>query len=216
MRPRSRTLNIDADRMHSWSAELDAEDSPWHTLTLYGPLDEPIRGSTNVVAEEVNLRIFVESDLDATSGKHVYRSYFGPIQSGKLSQIGFWVDLPIKATEVNIQHIGGTTNGRTTWVRVDMGPSPDTTIPFAILAGTAVPKSITASLPRFSLGPFAPKDLATTERLSSIMQGHDRLFVRFTMSPTTAGDNYAYAAALRTEGGPDGPIWSSGLSIRVR
>ena len=52
--------------------------------------------------------------------------------------------------------------------------------------------------------------------VANAQRGRQRIFVRYTIGPSVAGDQYAYGQALRTEMGPEGEGWWPALTIRVR
>lgn len=170
------------------AAELEREGDPGErTLVVYGPFEEAVE---DLVLE--NARIYVESELRLEDGAHVYKRYFGPIESGLEARVEFWVafDGPLERVRMDAQ----ISQWRNTWLRIELGPDPERAIPVAALEGGGLERP-------GMLG--KPEEFDYSSKLWPLVRGEQRLFVRLVMGPAQAGEQFAFAQALRTEGGPE-------------
>jgi serine/threonine protein kinase len=208
-RPKTRVLSITDETMHFWSAELDRTTSDWTTTTVYGPLEDLV----GTPVEEENLRVYVESEPNLDTLKHRYIRYFGPLGSDHEARVGFWVDLPgpVADLEVSTSLKPDVNIQSASWVRLELGPSPDSAFPVAGFHGKGI-----ADEPAVAGLPASPRATPQERKLVALMQGRERLFVRFVIGPTLAGDAYAYGQALRAESGPEGADWSPAIRLRMR
>jgi hypothetical protein len=205
----NRILDVDDQLMRSWTTTLDPVGDPWHSVPVYSLFEEAV----GVPIEAVNLRTYIESGVNVDTGQAVTRSYFGPLRSGLGATVGFWVDLPIPVGELRVEgNLSNQINDHSdAWLLLELGPDPANTI---ALAGYRGQDCVNA--PQVDGLPAAPENSSRLEELSESMLGRQRIFVRYTIGPSAAGDLYAYGQALRTEMGPEGEGWWPALTIRVR
>ncbi len=205
----NRILDVDDQLMRSWTTTLDPVGDPWHSVPVYSLFEEAV----GVPIEAVNLRTYIESGVNVDTGQAVTRSYFGPLRSGLGATVGFWVDLPIPVGELRVEgNLSNQINDHSdAWLLLELGPDPANTI---ALAGYRGQDCVNA--PQVDGLPAAPENSSRLEELSESMLGRQRIFVRYTVGPSAAGDLYAYGQALRTEMGPEGEGWWPALTIRVR
>lgn len=208
-RPKAKMLSITDELMHFWSVELDPTESKWSTTTIYGPLEELV----GTLTERKNLRTYLESEPNLDTGKHRYIRYFGPLESDHEARVGFWIDLPGSVADLEVfTSLKPDVNiHSTSWVRLELGPSPDSTIPVAGFHGNGV-----TDVPAVAGLPATPRGTPQERTLATLMQGEERLYVRFVIGPTLAGDAYAYGQALRAESGPEGADWLPAIRLLTR
>lgn len=224
-RSQSIDLNMDSEEMAVLTVVLEpaapdiaqgtADLGPWHTLAISGPFDKRL---VDKIVELDNLRPFVEymRATDTTLAMH-HPNYFGLVDGTRPGVLGFWLDLPVAVTELEIKPLHVPSLNTSSWARIDLGLSPDVTVPWT---GYVHSNSAQDSAGQPDLPPMEPSQ-ATHRKLRDTLAGARRIFVRFTTGPAPSGDAYSYGRALFSYTLPiasdSGDLyWAPALEVRVR
>ncbi len=194
--------------------EDEQKQDRWHTVCVSGPFDQQLKTGLHRLE---NLRPYVEyMRASAVDAAMVHPNYYGLLDPGRPGVLGFWIDLPVNATEIDLETLHVRAWSVTSWTRLDVGPSPEQLVPWVGFAHEEIP---TPELPT-DFPPAKPTDEAR-RALAEAMDGHHRLYLRYTVAPAQTGDAYSYGRALFSQSlplyDPQGRlVWEPALTIRVR
>jgi len=197
------------------SYELDDIDSEWHTIILYSPFDYLVRRG---LIDVDRARVLCESSQAGSQDlTFVYKVYWGPTANYEEASVLVFVDLPVAPSDLEflfeqqdlVQRSGPC------WNLTEMGPAPDSLIPMCATKPGGAPAHLATD---------ALDAQPTPERIAALvalLDGRQRLFIRFRVGGVPVGGNVAYACALRSNALPfrsqGGELhWSPALRIRVR
>ena len=131
--------------------------------------------------------------------------YLGPEESLEPGSATFYLDLPVAVGDLEVELTSESVigPGALATVILEMGPAPSELV----------------EVNRFTTGNVV--DIDTQERLSRVMRGARRIYVRYTVENAPSGDSYSYGCALRTRAIPKWAdsgelLWHPALTIRVR
>jgi len=241
---RAREVDLDVppgpagDRLQLVTVPLDPIDSPWHTVTLYAPLESRV---ARWVVETDNVRVFNESEaLPELARIRVHKPYWGLVDSTRPGRVVLRVPLPrgedgerlpIHGLAPPPRIGGGQNTGHRGWIRLSMGASPDemrTVRAFAAASSSNLPPDLRAALdahreagerPNTLRIEPDPDDLAA---IAAELGGSDHLWLRWDLGPAPVSDTVSYVSALRSEGLPrfglsDAEVlWLPALELRLR
>jgi hypothetical protein len=225
-RPVARELVIDDELMRFWTEELDSVESSERTVTVYGPLEEVLRGRV----DRENVRVYVESAMRAEDGLAVLKRYFGPFENDAPASVGFWVELdgPLASVKLEAPISQQINDWSRSWVGLSAGAGPDVLVPLAAFAGKSFEPDAGWQTSWGAL-PSKLNDVDFDGLLLPEVRGARRIYVRYTIGPSAAGEQYSYGQALRSEGGPElrAPVqlpegaprpvvWNPALTVRYR
>jgi len=194
--------------------EEEQREDRWHTVCVSGPFDQQLKAGLHRLE---NLRPYVEyMRASAFDANMVHPNYYGLLEPDRPGVLGFWIDLPVEVTELDLETLHVKAWSVTSWTRLDVGPSPERLVPWVGFAHEEIP---TGELPSDFPTP-KPTDEAR-RLLTEAMGGHRRLYLRYTVAPAPTGDAYSYGRALFSQSlplsDPQGTlVWRPALTIRVR
>ena len=214
-RPVEEVVELTDQQLCMLAYELDDVDSEWHTLIVYSPFDHVARRN---LVEVDRARVLCESShVGYAVRTFVFKVYWGPTRSYEEGSVLMFVDLPVQPHDLDflfelqslVQDSGAC------WNLTEMGPAPDAMIPMCAMRPGALPPHLASAV----LEPHpTPKRI---EALLALLDGRQRLYIRFRMGGAPAGGSVAYACALRSNAQPfrseGGDLtWKPALRIRVR
>jgi len=219
-RPIEWTAEVREQRLHSYSFELDATDSPWTTILAYSPIDERVR---DALVGTSGARLYYENQRILGQGSYADRAYFGPAESYEPAVVDFVLLLPARPTDLEIEILCSTvSSGPGAWSRVEIGwPGDDLLLADEIRLGRRAPPGPQRH-DAATLSFWDKVDPRVVAELLSRGARCDRLRVRWSAGGVAAGGSEsAHAQILRSEALParleTGPLlWSPSMIVRVR
>jgi hypothetical protein len=220
-------VNLETQELSFLPFVMEPAGSPWETLVLYAPFDQQVGRWT---VEKSQLRMYCEHEaLSGDSELHVLKPFWGPDRDFEPGTL--LLELPfsgaVEDLEVEFASFIATVPER--HMLVEMGPDREhmlTVVESWPVKGmeelpcTRIPETWNEDATFAGIGFHVP----TRERMAPLvaaMRDKARLFVRWTVDGVVAGDEKAYAFAMRTNALPfrnkaGKLLWNPALTVRAR
>ncbi|MEY2785528.1 MAG: Serine/threonine-protein kinase PrkC [Planctomycetota bacterium] len=216
--PRSETLELGADRLHSLSYELDQEDSPWTTTLIYSAIEHSY---TKAIRSSRNARMIWENGVIGNTGLSAERVYLTPEQPDEEAVIDLEVTLPSGWRELDLELLSGPQfTGPSAWSKISMGPSFTQLVEMAEYSMHA-PRDWSRELNyKDNVQYMRPAD-SRMENLQRGLAGRSSLCIRLSAGGAPRAASVGWAQILRTEMLPLRPAggdlrWAPAIRIRTK
>jgi hypothetical protein len=220
-RPFERAVHLRDQSLCMVDAEMDPAQSPWHTIIVYSPVESIVR--EGMISED-NVRLYCEDDpISNFDLRFVNRSYWGPSKSRHDGRVLFAIELPLAASDIEVESVKHCVAVEEGWYRIEMGPNAEslTTVLDETLPPSPEYDAMPAHADPVTGAEFARLESAQFSKFRDTMRGSSRLFVRLSVGGVPEGSSCVYAYALRAQAmpvmRPEGVLmWCPAMRIRVR